>query len=33
MKKERLEELLVEAHELTAIFTASRKTAKQGKTG
>jgi len=30
MKKARLEKLLSEAHELTAIFTASRKTAKQG---
>lgn len=30
MKKERLEKLLNEAHELTAIFSASRKTAKQG---
>ena len=28
IKKERLEKLLNEAHELTAIFTASRKTAK-----
>ena len=30
MKKERLAKLLNEAHELTAIFTASRKTAKKG---
>jgi len=29
MKKERLAELLKEAQELTAIFTASRQTAKQ----
>jgi four helix bundle protein len=30
MKRERLEKLLTEAHQLTAIFTASRRTAKQG---
>ena len=30
VKRERLEKLLNEAHELTAIFTASRRTAKQG---
>ena len=29
IRKERLEKLLKEAHELTAIFTASRRTAKQ----
>jgi four helix bundle protein len=31
MKKERLEDLLREARELTAIFTASRQTAKKRK--
>jgi four helix bundle protein len=30
LKKERLEELLNESRQLTAIFTASRRTAKQG---
>jgi hypothetical protein len=31
MKKERLDGLLQEARELTAIFSASRQTAKKGR--